>query len=388
MTDRQVIAVGSRTPVYKGSGTYFDGVHPLPLEVDLRFDDDRRVLVIDGADGESINWPYDDLRAQRDQAKARDALILSLADGRPARLMLGTEDTYLVAARARKLYRRVHPLRWRRIMALALASLASVALMIAVLVPALSDRLARLLPPEGEIALGEATLGQIRNALGSGDLGVGICDAPAGLEALAVVKARLSDALEEDIPLAITVLDHPVVNAFALPGGQVVLFRGLIEGAGSAEEIAAVLAHEIGHVAARDPTRIALRSAGSIGVLGLLFGDFAGGALVLFLAERIMTADYSQEAEAAADSFAHALLVSAGLSPAAIAEFFERLLDEGGHPAPIVQHFLAHPALSDRIAAARSAVPLGFEAVPLLTEPEWAALRAICPVEDQTGSGA
>lgn len=67
-----------------------------------------------------------------------------------------------------------------------------------------------------------------------------------------------------------------------MPGGLIILFRGLIDAAESSDEVAAVYAHELGHVVARDPTRIALRSAGSIGVLGLLLGDFAGGAVVLF----------------------------------------------------------------------------------------------------------
>lgn len=57
----------------------------------------------------------------------------------------------------------------------------------------------------------------------------------------------------------------------------------------------------------------ALRSAGSIGVLGLLFGDYASGTLVLFLAEPIIQADYTQVAEAAADTFAYATLLDADL---------------------------------------------------------------------------
>ena len=51
------------------------------------------------------------------------------------------------------------------------------------------------------------------------------------------------------------------------------------------DDVAAVLAHEIGHVAARDPTRIALQTAGSAGLLGLVLGDFAGGTIAeLFIA--------------------------------------------------------------------------------------------------------
>jgi len=157
----------------------------------------------------------------------------------------------------------------------------------------------------------------------------------------------------------------------------VVFFNGLIQEAGRPEEVAAVFAHEIGHVAARDPTRIALRSAGSIGVLGLLFGDFAGGALVLFLAEQIIQADYSQEAEAGADTFAYAVLLDAELPPSAIATFFERL-QGGDSDAGIMKHLMSHPAMGDRIAAARAAEPEGATFTQLLSDDEWTALRNIC----------
>jgi len=182
-----------------------------------------------------------------------------------------------------------------------------------------------------------------------------------------------------ETPLTVHVLDHPMVNAFALPGGYVVFFQGLIDEAETPEEIAAVFAHEIGHVVARDPTRIALRSAGSIGVLGLLFGDFAGGAVVLFLAEQIIRADYTQEAEAAADSFAHEALLAVDLPPSAVATLFDRLSrhyheDDAG----LLEHFNSHPAMGDRIAAARDAEPEGALFRPILTDNEWAALQRIC----------
>lgn len=154
-------------------------------------------------------------------------------------------------------------------------------------------------------------------------------------------------------------------------------FNGLIQAAKSQSEVAAVFAHEMGHVEARDPTRIALRSAGSIGVLGLLFGDFAGGTIVLFLTERLIQADYTREAEAGADVFAHDLLRRTGLPPSGIATFFERLKGDAEETG-LVSHFASHPALGDRIAAAWEATPEGFEAEKVLSKQEWRALQRIC----------
>lgn len=378
MTDRTIITVGTRPTPFTSEGTYFDGIHPVERRVTVRFDETAAALVVDPGDGGRISWPFKDLRRLPDQAGSLDLVLAMAPWDDPARLLLPARDLRILRTRAAYLERRRPTRRRGRLAILGLAAIASVGVMLAVLIPLLADRLAEVLPPEGEVALGEATLDQVRSALDQTGLGLlPVCEAEAGRGALAALEARLGS----ETPVRLQVLDHPMVNAFALPGGLVVIFRGLLDAAETPDEVAAVLAHEIGHVAARDPTRIALRSAGSIGVLGLLFGDFAGGAMVLFLTERIISADYTQAAEAAADAHAYALLIDADLSPEALANLFERLLSEVGEVPQIVQHFLAHPTMADRIAAARAAVPEGFQARPALSSEDWAALQDICAAE-------
>ena len=152
----------------------------------------------------------------------------------------------------------------------------------------------------------------------------------------------------------------------------------MLDAAGSPDEIAAVLAHEVGHVAARDPTRIALRSAGSLGVLGLLFGDFAGGAVVLLLVEQLIQADYSREAEAAADAYGIEMLLNADVDPSSLGALFQKLLDDFGEAEGIAAHFTSHPALGDRIANANAAGASLLASTPSLPEGAWQALRTIC----------
>jgi predicted Zn-dependent protease len=206
------------------------------------------------------------------------------------------------------------------------------------------------------------------------------CERPAGTAALATMTAALTEGLNLPYEIKVHVLDGDIVNAFALPGGHVVFFRGLIDAAERPEEVAAVYAHELGHVVHRDPTRSALRSAGSIGVLGLLLGDFAGGTVVLFITERLIDATYSQRAEAEADAFAHARMIAAGLRPDALASMFERLRAKyGDSDDGFLKHFAAHPTLGNRIEAARRA-SAGLETAPkdLLSPEAWQDLKAIC----------
>lgn len=369
-----VIRVGAPQP-FVARGQYFDGETAAAHDVTLTIDEDLGALVMDSGDGAPGLWALDLIREVPGQA-GRDLLVLRHRDDPLARLILS--DTLLLK-RLPNAHRREPTRRRAPLVDWALAAVASVALIIGVLVPTMADQLARFIPPEGERALGETTFGQIRDILSDDALEpVAACDNPDGIAALEAMRTQLTQGRSDDLPLSLYVLDHELINAFALPGGFVVLFRGLIDTAQAPEEVAAVLAHEIGHVVSRDPTRHALRSAGSIGVLGLVFGDFAGGAVILLLAEQLIAAQYSQEAEAAADVFATEMLLNAGVAPSALGDMFQRFLEEYGDSEGVMAHFLSHPELKERIAAARAATPEGFVSQPVISPRDWQALQAIC----------
>ncbi|MGH1330514.1 MAG: M48 family metallopeptidase [Paracoccaceae bacterium] len=329
---------------------------------------------------EPLAWRMEDLRAVPGQADG-ETLIVTHVDFPLARLMVqGPEARKAIALYARNLALRPPVTGRGRIAKWAFAAAASVVLIVFVLVPLMANQLAPLLPPEGEKALGDATYEQIRKALSQNDfIPVETCQADAGLAALGAMRSALEAHADLPYDMTLTVLDHDMVNAFALPGGQVVLFRGLIDNAENPNEVAAVLAHEMGHVVSRDPTRHALRSAGSFGVLGLLFGDFAGGTAVLLMANQLIEASYSQGAESAADRFAHEVLAKAQVSPASIGTFFARMRDEYGDDDGFVAHFLSHPSMGDRIDEAQAAaLAAGVEDRPIISTAQWAALQAIC----------
>ena len=375
-----MISDATSPPVF---ADFANGTNARLLRVSLALEVDR--LKIGLPDGRTLIWPNESLRLLPDQADPM-TLALTSTDDPLARLFL--RDAKLAAAireNARHLKRRKPVENKGRLVKYALGAMASVALIIFVLVPVMADQLARFLPPEGEKALGDTTFEQIRNILDeTGFAPVRICENPAGVEALRKMQKRLNPSADLPYEIAVTVLDHDMINAFALPGGRIVFFRGLIDEAQAPEEVAAVFAHEIGHVVNRDPTRDALRSAGSIGVLGLLFGDFAGGTVVLFLANSLINASYSQTAEAGADTYAHGLMTDAGLSPAALGMMFERLRKKFGEEAGFVAHFAAHPLLSERIAASLAAAEGVVITGSLLTTKEWQDLQNICGSDGAT----
>ena len=336
-------------------------------------------LELEFPSGERVVWPWAELRQLPDQA---DTGVLVLKRHADALTRIYINDASLaetIRGRAGQLKKRDRTVPLSKLAVWASGAVASVLVIIFALVPLMATQLAAILPAEGEKALGDATFEQIRMALDeTGLIGTQICEDPDGNAAMRLMYERLNPAPDLPYDVQIHILDHDMINAFALPGGRIVFFRGLIDQAESPEEVAAVLAHEIGHVVNRDPTRDALRSAGSLGVLGLLFGDFAGGTITLFLANQLINATYSQKAEATADDYAHGLLEKADISPAALGTMFERLAEEHGEPEGIVAHFMSHPQLSARIEASRSAATDGKEYGSILNAREWRDLQSAC----------
>ena len=110
-----------------------------------------------------------------------------------------------------------------------------------------------------------------------------------------VDRRRETAGLDKSVQTA--VLSTPVPNAFALPGGTVYLFNGLLAKAENPDEIAGVLAHELGHLKHRDGTRNLIYNGGTSFLIGLLFGDITGSGALIFASRSLVTSSYSREAE-------------------------------------------------------------------------------------------
>ncbi|AVW92235.1 M48 family metallopeptidase [Celeribacter baekdonensis] len=330
-------------------------------------------------------WPLSHLRYVEGQTKLRwgPARLGVFTNVMTPTARLYVRDTVLlheIEARAPSLRRRAPATGRGRLMGLIAGAIASVALIVFFLIPLIADQLATLLPIEGERALGEKAYQQVREAFSGGFVPLGECENEQGLAALEQMETKLlaASTLASDA-VQLTVLDFDMVNAFALPGGRIVVMRGLIDAAESPDEVAAVIAHEMGHVDHRDPTRHALRSVGTFGVLSLVFGDFAGGTMVLMGANQLVNAQYSQAAESAADSYAHEMLPRAGISPGALAPLFERLKAEYGDSEGLASHLASHPQLGDRVTRAQAAAESYVDdGVPFMSNMAWQRLRQIC----------
>lgn len=360
--------------------TYFDGRSARRQAAWITVVEDG--LRIEPADAAPVFWPMTRLRRLPDN---HAGLVLTLhapsndeTSCDPARLVpddaaFARWVAHRVERAAPSLDRREgKPGMARRLVLLSGAALVSILALLFAIIPALADRLALHLPLETEVALGDSVVQQLQRMMGAERM----CAHPEGEAALARLTERLLEAYPTAYPVRVGVIDHDMVNAFAAPGGRIVLMRGLIETAESAEEIAGVLAHELGHVEARDPTRLALRSVGSAGILSLLLGDVGGGTLIAVLGDTLLQAQYTRAAEQAADGFALNLLHEADIDGRPLADFFTRIAqDESGIALPA--YLSTHPDSLARAARAQ-AHDAARDTAPLLGREEWRALRDIC----------
>lgn len=170
---------------------------------------------------------------------------------------------------------------------------------------------------------------------------------------------RLIDSIPQNpYTFEITVVKSDVVNAFALPGGYIVVFTGLMKKAESAEEVAGVLAHELNHVLQRHGLERIVKQLGFVAVVSIVLGNQQGlGGVMKQLSVELMTLKFGRAQETEADLTGLQLLHRAKIDPSGMITFFQRLAekDEGR-----VEWLSTHPmssARADRLRAELAAMP-------------------------------
>ena len=143
------------------------------------------------------------------------------------------------------------------------------------------------------------------------------------------------------------VVDTKEVNAFALPGGNLYVLRGLVHSARHTEEVAGVLAHEVGHAVLRHGVRRIARQAGIGMALALVVGSQEGVVDTLITgAAQLQSLRFDRDEEREADRFGLELCARAGIDPKALGEFLGRLPDGASVGAP--EWLSTHPSSAAR----------------------------------------
>jgi Zn-dependent protease with chaperone function len=234
------------------------------------------------------------------------------------------------------------------------------------------------IPVEWEQKLGESAY---RDFLAQQDV---VKDGPS-VAAVKEMTHRLTAPIPENpYTFEITVVKSDMVNAFALPGGYIVVFTGLMKKAESPEEVAGVLAHELNHVLQRHGLERIVKQLGFVAVVSIVLGNQQGlGGIMKQLGVELMTLKFGRAQEIEADLTGLQLLHRAKINPSGMITFFQRLAekDEGR-----VEWLSTHPmssARADRLKAQLADMP------KQTLEPftfDWTQVRASLNAQPGTGS--
>lgn len=176
-----------------------------------------------------------------------------------------------------------------------------------------------------------------------------------------------------DLTYHFYIVDSDEVNAFALPGGHIYLDRGLIERTHNVSELSAVLAHEIGHVAARHGAKSLQRQMRTGSLVGILYRTILGrepkilDQEALKLGGAVWSAAHSRADEQEADRLAVDYLIRTGVDPRGMLTFLHGLLaEERAKPGPGGQPewLSTHPATDARIVKAKEEIDTSLTSPP------------------------
>lgn len=363
---------------------YFDGRTAVAKDVRVRIAPDA--LYIEGQDVAEC-WPM-------------RRLVLVARDGSEIRIGRRGDDAarlVFVSADAAAALEHAYPELLsgrgeRRRMTVLVGALVSVSALIAAGVfwglPAASGPLARATPKELEIQMGENLAGQI-NLL--------MRPCKESEDAIRALQPKLDAFAEKGavgFPIRFQFVRHRLPNAFALPGGQVMATSGLLEAtADDQEAFLAVMAHELGHVRARDGMQAIYRNAGAGMVLEIVTGGSGAAQQAVLLAGQLDQLRHSRKQETAADMAAAGILRAAGLDPAALARAFERIsaraaaeTKEEEDEAKVPTWFSSHPDTAARIKAARARAAKTEDGA-LLPKEDWERVLKACQARERSVHG-
>jgi Zn-dependent protease with chaperone function len=349
-----------------GPAVYFDGLSNRRQSVTIAFVNQLTIR----SDDNFVSWPYADIRRVDSPAGILRVSCLSAAPLARLEIREPALATELVARCAQIDEHRLDHGAVVRIVGWSLAAAASIIALVLFAVPLAADHLTPLVPPAMERHLGDAAELQLKAIFGNK-----VCKSTTGQAAFAKLVDALRAPAGLDATVASQVLETPIPNAFALPGGRFYLLSGLLDKARDPDEIAGVLAHELGHLKHRDNLREVIHNGGSSFLIGLLFGDVTGAGAMMFASRAVVSASYSREAEQAADSFAIDVMHKLGRPTRPMGELMFRVTGKEGDKRPSI--LASHPLSEDRLTRMRAEdrPPSG---PALLSEDEWATLKGIC----------
>lgn len=376
-------------------GRMSDGRTAASVPVQVSFTETGLVLKAPGT-AEPIVWSYPSLTTAEPLRKASTDTLISSSE-MPGATLFVEDAAFTRTLGQRATHLSTGALRWQYAKPGLMVTAAIAAIVAAVwlldLTPART--IAGWLPDGVRVRMGQQVVQSMTKDYPT-------CHTEDGRAALDKLTARLSAVSGGKEKFNVVVVDWGLLNAFATPGSQIVMTKEIITDAKSPDEVAGVLAHEMGHGLELHPETGLVRAIGISAALELMSGGNTGalanvGALLAQLS-------YTRVAEREADDHAIRILKASAISPKGLGDFFQRISkiegdgtdtkpdakpetakdgkEESAAPEKSYSRYFntdllrTHPQSGDRAKLIQAQAT--YDATPSLSDDEWQALRGIC----------
>lgn len=328
--------------IYKGR--YFDGQQSSAIVVNVQIGQNQLTITYTDNNHElvTIQWPKE---AIQQVSLAANHIALKYVSGYPYQQLEISDTDGITAYQQWKGGSMMQGILQKRSMAGVLLLLGGIFGSMAAFyfwgVPWLADRIAQQIPVSYETELGKSIASELLTS-----------EKVDSTKSIAINRFFKHLQLKTDYPVQITVVNSATVNAFALPGGQIIVYDSILATMQSPEELAALLYHEFGHVELKHATRNIFRSLSGYLFISALFGDLSGvSALVISNAQELRNLSYSRELESEADAFALQQLRSQKIDANGMIRLFESL--QKAEKMEVAEWMSTHPDLDQRIASVK-----------------------------------
>ena len=328
-------------------GYYLDGKTADKQVAEIQLLDDSLKIIITKT-GAVFYWPYHEIR--QTQGFYGNEPVQLERGGKIPEILLINDHEFLTSLHrfVPKPAKRFHNpalrgLRWRLTLYAAAAIIAVGVFFYIWGIPLFAKAITPHIPIEWEKGMGKSAL----NILAPEEKR---CTNKEVQQAMDEIVARLNASNPGPYSFKVFVVKSPTFNAIALPGGNIVVFSGLLEKTESPESLAAVLAHEMQHIKKRHVTKRIIEDSSTGLIISAVSGDVTGSMLYgVKIARTLAMLSYSRQDEEAADDGGMKMLIAANIDPEAMINFFE-IMKEKNQNLKMPQYISTHPDLEERIS--------------------------------------
>lgn len=324
---------------------YYSGIKPNPIPVEIFFEPDSFKFIIQKDNqSQSVEWRIHQIKPDPNYSNTK--LILSHGSKPPFEyLEFNSTDILEFLQTKYPFHNWIKKEDWINKHAIGLISAGTAILIFALLglylliAPKVSDGLTKSIPVKWEVELGDKMYSQFMSA-----------NKENQFKSMQLDSFFKLMNVESEYPIRMHFFEDTILNAFAVPGGHVVVYRGLMNELENYESLAGLLAHEYTHIAKKHSLKTILRSVSSYLILAAVFGDLTGLAgIILENANSIQNLSYSRKFEHEADQNAVTILLDRKIGLTGMLDLFKVFLSVGNKGLTVPEFLSTHPVTEDRI---------------------------------------